>query len=110
MLPAMKTIGGLDRFQGTLIRPDDDGYDEARRLWNAAIDRRPALIACCVDADDAAVALAYGHEAGLPIAVRGGGHNGSGSALVDDGAVIDLSPMNPAEVDTRRQLARGPPG
>src|SRR5258707_11321420 len=69
MLPAMKTIGGLDRFQGTLIRPDDDGYDAARGLWNAAIDRRPALIARCVDADDAAVALANAREAGLPIAV-----------------------------------------
>jgi FAD/FMN-containing dehydrogenase len=90
MLPTMKTIGGLERFQGTLIRPDDDGYDEARRLWNAAIDRRPALIARCVDADDAAAALAYAREAGLPIAVRGGGHNVSGSALVYDGVVIDF--------------------
>ncbi|HLQ48128.1 MAG TPA: FAD-binding protein, partial [Candidatus Dormibacteraeota bacterium] len=90
----MKTIGGLDRFQGTLIRPDDDGYDKARSLWNAAIDRRPALIARCTDADDAATALAYARENRLPIAVRGGGHNVSGSALVDDGVVIDFSPMN----------------
>ena len=110
MLPTMKTIGGLDRFQGTLIRPDDDGYDEARRLWNAAIDRRPALIARCIDADDAAVALAYAREAGLPIAVRGGGHNVSGSALVDDGVVIDFSPMNRVEVDPVRRLARVQPG
>ena len=55
----MKTIGGLASFQGTLIRPDDDGYDDARQLWNAAIDRRPALIAQCADTDDAAVALDY---------------------------------------------------
>jgi FAD/FMN-containing dehydrogenase len=105
-----KTIGGLDRFQGTLIRPDDDGYDEARRLWNAAIDRRPALIARCADADDAAVALAYARESGLPIAVRGGGHNVSGSALVDDGVVIDLSAMKGVEVDPVRRLARVQPG
>jgi len=115
MLAAMKTIGGkaiggLDRFQGTLIRPDDDGYDDARRLWNAAIDRRPALIARCVGANDAAVALEYAREAGLPISVRGGGHNVSGSALVDNGVVIDLSPMKRVEVDASRRLARVQPG
>jgi FAD/FMN-containing dehydrogenase len=107
---AMKTVSGLASFQGTLIHPDDDGYDEARRLWNDAIDRRPALIARCVDADDAAVALAYARDAGLAIAVRGGGHNVSGSALVDDGVVIDLSAMKRVEVDPVRRLARVQPG
>ena len=106
----MKTIGGLASFQGTLIRPDDDGYDDARQLWNAAIDRRPALIARCTDADDAAVALDYAREAGLPISVRGGGHNVSGSALVDDGVVIDLSAMKGVEIDPIRRLARVQPG
>ena len=110
MLAAMRTINGLARFQGPLIRPGDDGYDEARRLWNGAIDRRPALIARCADANDAAIALAYAMETGLPIAVRGGGHNVSGSALCDDGVVIDMSAMGRVEVDAVGRLARVQPG
>ena len=110
MLAPMKTVAGLDRFQGQLIRPDDVGYDEARRLWNGAIDRRPALIARCANADDAAVALAYARDAGLPVAVRGGGHNVSGSALVDDGVVIDFSAMRGVTVDPVAQRARVQPG
>jgi FAD/FMN-containing dehydrogenase len=101
---------GLASFKGTLIRPDDPAYDEARQLWNGAIDRRPALIACCTDEGDAAVALAHALEAGLPVAVRGGGHNVSGSALCDGGVVIDFSDMRRIEVDPARRRVKVQPG
>lgn len=100
----------LAGFKGTLIRPHDSGYHEARQLWNGAIDRRPALIARCVDERDAAVALAYALEAGLPVAVRGGGHNVSGSALCDNGVVIDCSGMRRIEVDPVRRRVTVQPG
>lgn len=101
---------GLASFHGTLIRPEDSAYDEARQLWNGAIDRRPALIACCADEGDAALALAYALDAGLPVAVRGGGHNISGSALCDGGVVIDFSGLQRIDVDRARRLARVQPG
>jgi FAD/FMN-containing dehydrogenase len=110
MLAAMQTVSGLAAFQGSLIKPGDDGYDDARRLWNASIDRRPALIARPTGADDAAVALAYAREAGLPVSVRGGGHNVSGSALVNGGVVIDFAAMKRVAVDPAARLARVQPG
>ena len=75
-------------FAGDLIAPDSPGYDEARRLWNRMIDRRPALVARCAGAQDARRAVAFAREHDLPISVRGGGHNVSGSALVDGGVVV----------------------
>ncbi len=110
MLATMKTISALAGFKGPLIRPDDPDYREARRIWNGAIDRRPALIARCTDDDDAALALAYTQAEGLPVAIRGGGHNVSGSALADGGVVIDFSLRRRVEVDARRRIARVQPG
>jgi FAD/FMN-containing dehydrogenase len=101
---------GLSSFSGTLIRPEDTAYDDARRLWNGAIDRRPALIARCADERDAALVLAYALEAGLPVSVRGGGHNVSGSALCDDGVVIDFSAMRRIEVDPVSRRVTVEPG
>src|SRR6478736_5285040 len=89
----------LSSFRDRLVGPDDARYDEARTLFNAMIDKRPALIAFCTSADDVAAAIRFARDRGLPLAVRGGGHNGGGLASVDDGVVIDLSPLKEVSVD-----------
>src|SRR5918999_803235 len=97
-------------FQGELLRPGDESYDEARKVWNGAIDRRPALIARCTSAADVAAALRLGRERGLEIAVRGGGHSIAGWSVCDDGLVIDLSPMRGIEVEPDAHTARAGAG
>jgi FAD/FMN-containing dehydrogenase len=77
-------------FSGTLLRPTDDGYDEARRVHNGLVDRRPALIARCLGAPDAAAALAFARDSGLPVSVRGGGHNIAGRAVTTASPSISL--------------------
>jgi FAD/FMN-containing dehydrogenase len=93
-------------FEGELVRPGDEAYDEARRVWNGAIDRRPALIARCTSAADVAAALRHARERDLPVAVRGGGHGVAGLSVCDDGVVIDLSPMKRIVVDPEAGTAR----
>jgi FAD/FMN-containing dehydrogenase len=93
-----------------LIRPGDEEYEEARRVWNGAVDRRPALIARCATAGDVAAALKLGRERGLPIAVRGGGHSIAGLSVNDGGLVIDLSPMRTIAVDPYTRSARAGAG
>src|SRR5690242_17211374 len=78
------------RVRGDLIRPGDAQYDEARALYNGMIDKHPALIVRCVDVADVMSAVNFAREKGLPLAVRGGGHNGPGLGSVDDGVVVDL--------------------
>jgi FAD/FMN-containing dehydrogenase len=97
-------------FRGQLLRPDSPGYDAARGIWNAMIDRRPALIARCATAADVALAVRLAASHDLLVAVRGGGHNIAGKALCDEGLVIDLSAMNAVEVDPAARLARVGPG
>src|SRR5262245_63965 len=80
-------------FSGTLLAPGDAGYEEARRVHNGLIDRRPALIAQCRSAADIAAAIAAAADEGLAISVRGGGHNVAGKAVQDDAVMIDLSQM-----------------
>src|SRR3954447_6953911 len=94
------------RLRGRLIGPDDLDYDEVRALYNGMIDKRPRLIARCVDAADVITAVRFGRDQGLAIAIRGGGHNGPGLGTVDDGLVIDLSPMNGVRVDPVNRTAR----
>ncbi len=93
-------------FRGYLIGPTDVGYEDARHVYNAMIDRRPRLIARCANAADVIAAVTFGRERGLPIAVRGGGHNGAGLAMVDDGLVIDLSQMRAVRVDPVARTVR----
>lgn len=87
------------RLRGALIGPDDHGYDEARRVWNSMVDKRPALIARCAGTHDVITALRFAREHGLEISVRGGGHSVDGKAIAERGLVIDLSLMRAVRVD-----------
>ncbi|MFL5823027.1 MAG: FAD-binding oxidoreductase [Solirubrobacteraceae bacterium] len=89
----------LSDFRGRLIGPEDGDYDEVRTVFNAMIDRRPALIARCSDHRDVAAAVGFARDHGLLLAVRGGGHNGAGLGTCDDGVVIDLSGLKDIQVD-----------
>jgi FAD binding domain/Berberine and berberine like len=93
-------------LRGPLIEPEDPSYDKARQLYNAMIDKRPRAIACCVDAADVIAAVNFGRDNGLPIAIRGGGHNGPGLGSVEDGLVIDLSLMKGVRVDPQNRTVR----
>ena len=93
-------------MRGTLTAPGDADYDERRALYNAMIDRRPALIARCTDAADVIAAIGHARHEKLPLAIRGGGHNGGGLGSVDDGLVIDLSAMRGVIVDPVSRVAR----
>jgi FAD/FMN-containing dehydrogenase len=99
MLDESSVAGFQDKLRGELIRPTDPGYEEARRVYNGMIDKKPALIARCLHAADVIAAVDFGRENGLLIAVCGGGHNGAGLGTCDDGLVIDLSPMKGIRVD-----------
>jgi FAD/FMN-containing dehydrogenase len=92
-------------FGGTVLTPGDDGYDAARSVWNGAIDRRPAVIAQCATAEQVAEAVGFARAAQLEISIRGGGHNFAGFAVVDNGLMIDLSPMRTVTVDVERRRA-----
>ena len=94
------------KFEGQLIGPEDLDYDEARKLYNAMIDKRPALIARVTGPKDVAAAIAFARSHDLPIAIRGGGHNGGGLGSVDDGVMIDLSLLKDVEVDPTAGTAR----
>jgi FAD/FMN-containing dehydrogenase len=98
------------RFRGALLRPGEEGYEEARRVWNGAIDRRPALIARCAGADDVVEAVRFARERDLLISVRGGGHAVAGHAVCDDGLMIDLSLMKSVRVDPGTRTARAAAG
>jgi hypothetical protein len=90
----------------SLVGPNDPGYDEARAVHNGMIDRRPALVVRCASADDVSRTIAFARTHSAPLAIRGGGHNGGGLGVVDDGVVIDLSPMDDVFVDTASDTVR----
>ncbi|HEY7590483.1 MAG TPA: FAD-binding oxidoreductase [Candidatus Limnocylindrales bacterium] len=99
-----------DTLRGVVLAPEDEGYDEARRVFNGMIDRRPALIARCRGTADIQAVVRWARERDLPIAVRAGGHNVSGRAICDDGVVVDLSLMRSARVDVAARTVRADPG
>jgi FAD/FMN-containing dehydrogenase len=98
--------GFRDRFKGQLIGPDDPEYDQARVVWSAVFDRRPALVARCDGVDDVVRAVRFAHEQEVTVAVRGGGHSVAGFSTCDGGMVIDLSRMRGVNVDPERRIAR----
>src|SRR6185436_9915162 len=98
------------RFSGQLLQPADAGYDDARRIFNGLIDKRPALIARCLGVADVVDAVNLGRELKLEISVRGGGHNVGGRAVVDKGLMIDRSLMKGIQVDPDARTAKVQPG
>ena len=112
--PAATSDAAVDalrsRLRGQLLRQGDDGYDAARAVWNAMIDRRPALIARCVEASDVVASVEFARAQGLPLSVKGGGHNVAGKAVLDGALTIDLSPMKSIRVDPAASTAWAEPG
>ena len=114
----MSSIGSVDRaaaqlagsFGGQLLKPADAGYEEARKVHNGLVDKRPALIARCRGVADVMDAVNLTRGLGLEVAVRGGGHNVAGRATIDGGVMIDLSLMKGIHVDARNCLARAQAG
>ncbi len=98
------------RVRGTVIQPGDDEYDSARRVWNAAVDRHPALIVRPHQVPDVIAALNFARTYGLPVAVRGGGHSPSGYGTADLGLVVDLSAMERLAIDREHRVASAEAG
>ncbi|RWD70656.1 FAD-binding oxidoreductase [Mesorhizobium sp.] len=99
-----------ESLRGEVILRDDAGYDEARKVYNGMIEKRPLLIARCADVADVIAAVKYARDNDLLIAVRGGGHNGAGLGICDNGLVIDLSMMKGVHVDPKTRTVRVGPG
>lgn len=97
-------------FSGELLTPRDAGYEEARRVHNGLVNKRPALIARCRGVADVADAIKLARKLGLEVAVRGGGHNVAGRATIDGGLMIDLAPMKGIHVDPKNRTARAEGG
>lgn len=102
--------GGTGVFRGELIFPGSPEYDAARKVWNAAIDCYPAVVARCASREDVAAVLRLARRHDLPVAVRGGGHSFAGHSTCDDGVVIDLGGMKRVTVDAQRRVALAEPG
>lgn len=98
------------RFRGALLRPGEEGFEEARCSWNGAIDRRPALIARCAGSDDVATAVRFARERELLVSVRGGGHSIADHSVCEGGLMIDLSLMKAIRVDPQARTARAAGG
>ena len=107
-LKAKEEIKGMVR--GNVLVPNDTGYDEARQIWNAMIDRRPALIAQCVQADDVPPIIQFARKNRLELTIRGAGHNIAGNSICDNGVTIDFSKMKSVRVDAGKRRAYVEPG
>jgi FAD/FMN-containing dehydrogenase len=106
-----ETIDALRaQLRGSLCLPGEPGYEQARTIWNAMIDRRPALVVRAAGANDVMRAVEFARQHGLRLAVRGGGHNIAGNAVCDGGLMLDLTPMKSVHVDPTRRTARVEPG
>lgn len=110
------TVSGADveklrsGFSGRIMTANDPGYDEARTIWNAMIDRRPALVAQCANDEDVIAAVRFAKDNGLLVSIKGGGHNIAGNAVCDGGFMIDLSAMNSVRIDKDSRRANVGPG
>jgi FAD/FMN-containing dehydrogenase len=105
-VPAEAVLAFEAQLRGGLVRRGDAVYDGARALYNAMIDKRPWLIARCVDVADVIATVAFARDHGVPLAVRGGGHSGGGLGSVDDGVLLDLSGLSGVRVDTEARTVR----
>jgi FAD/FMN-containing dehydrogenase len=110
MSTAVDIQGLREQISGQVLQPWSDGYDEARRVHNGAIDKRPAAIVEARATADVVAAVRFANEAGLEISVRGGGHNVAGRAVTDGGLMIDLSAMKGIQIDPVRKIAHAEPG
>lgn len=99
-----------ETVSGAVLEPGDDGYEEARRVWNGRFDRRPAVIVRCAGADDVAAAIEFARARGLSLAVKGGGHDYAGNSACEDGLLVDLSPMQEVRIDAGARRAFVEPG
>ena len=97
-------------LRDALLRPGDNGYDDARTIWNAMIDRNPGLIIRCARAADVISAVNFARTNHLLVAIRGGGHNVAGNAVCEGGLMIDLSQMKGIRVDPAHRTVRAEPG
>ena len=110
LIPGERLDALKARVRGAVLTERDEGYGAARSVWNAMIDRRPALIVRCAGAADVSAAVDFAREAGALLSVRGGGHNIAGSAVCEGGVMIDLSPMKSVRIDPFARTARVEPG
>ena len=102
----VKVVDALSRcLRGVVVRPDDPRFAIGRRVWNAAIDRHPAALVVCDDAEDVALAVRIAADHGTPVTVRGGGHNVAGRSVADGALLIDLSRMRAVVVNERARVA-----
>src|SRR4249919_3343233 len=99
-----------EEFSGEILTPDDQGYDAARTIHNRLIDKRPALIARCLNTADVVDAVTAAREAGLELSIRGAGHGVAGKAVTEGGLMIDLSLMKGIHVDAARSTVRAQGG
>jgi FAD binding domain len=97
-------------IKGQIVLPSDSSYNEVREIWNAMIERHPALIVRCAEANDVPHAISFARENGLELSIRGAGHNIAGNALCDNGVVIDFSTMRSVRVDAEKKRAYVEPG
>jgi FAD/FMN-containing dehydrogenase len=104
----VKTLKG--RIRGPLLQPGESGFDEARSVWNAMIDRRPALIVRCLGVSDVIACVNAARETGVPLSVKGGGHNIAGLAVCEGGLMLDMSLMRGVWVDPAERVARAQAG
>jgi FAD/FMN-containing dehydrogenase len=109
-IEAQKIAALRQSMQGAILAAGDQGYEPARQVWNAMIDRRPGLIARCAGPADVQAAVRFARDADVVSSIRGGGHNVAGNAVCDGGLMIDLSPMRGIHVDPVRRTARAEPG
>nr|WP_217645433.1 FAD-dependent oxidoreductase [Oceanisphaera psychrotolerans] len=108
---SQNTVTALkEAVTGSVVLPDDASYNELRQIWNATIDRHPAIIVQCAEAEDVPRALHFAREQGLEVSVRGAGHNIAGNAVCEGGIMIDMSNMTQVRVDAVKKIAYVQPG